>query len=112
MRYTEIECTSRDGKKSCVVLSTFAGKVIRGVAKCDTSLDSYDREKGMALAKARCNVKVAEKRAARARKKYVEAKLILEQAERYVKKMESYMVDSAADLVYDKEKLNELEAFM
>lgn len=48
-----------------VAVSTFAKRMVRGVAKCDPR-DEFDHKKGEALAIARCDLKVAEKRLKRA----------------------------------------------
>ncbi len=52
-----------------IALSTYAGRTVRGVAKCSPD-DEFDVEFGKQLAAARCNQKVAAKRYARARKEY------------------------------------------
>ena len=51
-----------------IAVSTFAGRTVRGIAKCNPK-DSFDLEKGKKLAALRCNEKVAKRRFARARKK-------------------------------------------
>ena len=51
-----------------VAVSTFAKRMVRGVAKCDPR-DEFDHKKGEALAIARCDLKVAEKRMKRANEK-------------------------------------------
>ena len=56
-----------DGKTKVVAVSTYAGKVVRGVAKCDAN-DTFSLKKGKELAAARCNEKIAKKRLARAQK--------------------------------------------
>ena len=53
-----------DNGSKVVAVSSYAGRPVRGVAKCDPR-DSFDIEKGRALAEARCDVKVAQKRADR-----------------------------------------------
>ena len=55
-----------DGKTKVIAVSTYAGKVIRGVAKCDVN-DTFSLEDGKKLAAARCNEKIAKKRLARAK---------------------------------------------
>ena len=72
-----------DGKTKVVAVSTYAGKVVRGVAKCDVN-DTFSLEKGKELAAARCNEKVAKKRFARAQK--VNVDVVLE----YVRLMEKF----------------------
>ena len=51
-----------------IAVSTFAKRMVRGVAKCDPR-DEFDHKKGEALASARCDLKVAEKRMRRADEK-------------------------------------------
>ena len=60
-----------DGKTKVVAVSTYAGKVVRGVAKCDVN-DTFSLEKGKELAAARCNEKVAKKRFTRAQNMYAD----------------------------------------
>lgn len=52
-----------------IAVSSFGEQPVKGVAKCDPS-DTFSFEIGKELAEARCNLKVATKRA-----KYAEAKL-------------------------------------
>jgi len=54
-----------------IALSTYAGRTVRGIAKCHPN-DTFDEEYGKKLAAARCNQKIAAKRYARAHKKYDE----------------------------------------
>ena len=60
-----------DGKTKVVAVSTYAGKVVRGVAKCDVN-DTFSLEKGKELAAARCNENVAKKRLTRAQSLYAD----------------------------------------
>ena len=60
-----------DGKTKVVAVSTYAGKVVRGVAKCDVN-DTFSLEKGKELAAARCNEKIAKKRFTRAQNMHVD----------------------------------------
>lgn len=48
-----------------IAVSTYEGKTVRGVAKCDPK-DTFDFEKGKKLAAGRCALKIAEKRRKRA----------------------------------------------
>ena len=57
-----------DGKTKVIAVSTYAGKAVRGVAKCDIN-DTFSFEKGKELAAARCNQKIAKKRLTRAENK-------------------------------------------
>ena len=49
-----------NNKDVVVAVSSYAGKTVRGVAKCDPR-DTFDIEKGKELAAARCNEKIAYK---------------------------------------------------
>lgn len=65
--------TNKDGTttKAVVALSTYAGRVVRGVAKCRDD-DTFDLEKGKQLAAARCDFKVCSKRMRQSFKKCLE----------------------------------------
>lgn len=52
-------------KRVVVALSTFAGKVVRGVARCAPN-DTFNVEVGKKLAEARCSAKIAHLRLKRA----------------------------------------------
>ena len=80
-----------------IAVSSFAGKTVRGVAKCNPA-DSFDSEKGAALASARCGVKIAEKRVKRAYNKVDEAKAAVEAAMEHLAEMLRYQADSEAKL--------------
>ena len=51
-----------DGHSLVICATTYAGKTVRGIAKCNTEQDTFDLQKGKALAKLRCDCKLAEKR--------------------------------------------------
>lgn len=76
-----------------VALSSFAGKTIKGVAKCDPS-DNFSAEFGAKLASARCNSKVASKRVKHAAKKLIDAQVALEEAQKQFELMSAYYNDS------------------
>lgn len=80
-----------------IAVSSFAGKTVRGVAKCNPA-DNFDSEKGVALATARCGVKIAEKRVKRAYNKVDEAKAAAEAAMEHLAEMLRYQADSEAKL--------------
>ena len=88
-----------DGSFRCTVvcaMSTYAGKTVKGYAKLNPE-DQWDWEKGKALAIARCNAKIAEKRNKRATAKVAEAQAILDEAVAYLNDMLAYHADSADD---------------
>lgn len=80
-----------------IAVSTYAGKTVRGVAKCNPE-DAFSLEHGQALAAARCNEKIAMKRLDRAMRKVEEAAEALKVAQNYFDRMVKYFEDSAANL--------------
>ena len=95
-------------KNKVIAVSTYAGKVVRGVAKCDPR-DEFDLEKGKELAAARCGEKIAAKRFKNASRKYKEANAAKEAADIKVGKMLMYKLDSANAYMKAKEKLEDIE---
>ena len=80
-------------KNKVVAVSTYAGRPVRGVAKCDP-IDAFSLEVGKELAAARCNDRVAEKRLKRAQNKLAEATDALIMAQRQYEKMKQYVEDA------------------
>lgn len=76
-----------DNKIIC--LSTYAKKIVRGVAKCSPN-DNFKLEIGEKLAQLRCDEKIADKRRKRAEEKYIEAIKSLNNAREYFFAMEKY----------------------
>lgn len=72
-----------------VCLSTYAKKVVRGIAKCSPN-DKFNLEMGEKLAQLRCDEKIADKRRKRAEDKYFEAVRGLNDARAYFFAMEQY----------------------
>lgn len=85
------------GSNVIVAASTYAGKVVKGYAKCDPS-DTYDFNKGKELAAARCAEKVALRREKRAARKLAEAERALEAAQAFYDKMLYYSQDAWQDV--------------
>ena len=86
-----------------VAISTFAHKKVAGVAKCAPG-DTFDEEKGKALAAARCNLKIANKRRKWAAQCLAES---IEIAAFWAKResdMQKYFLDTSAS--YDKAALD------
>lgn len=99
-KYIYVVCRDRETKEltgTVVAISSYAGKPVRGIAKCNPG-DSFDVEFGKKLAAARCNLKIAQKRHKRAHDKYLEAvrnaELAAVEAKRNVDKMRDYFCDS------------------
>ena len=98
-----------DGANKIVAVSSYAGKTVRGVAKCDPR-DSFDKNKGEELAQARCNFKVATKRFNRAISEVEKAKQAVITAQKKKKKMESYLTDAHNQLAQADRDLKKIES--
>ena len=93
-----------DGSNKIVAVSSYAGKSVRGVAKCDPR-DEFDLSSGQDLAVARCNMKIAEKRCNRAQKEYRKAVEAYHAANNRLQKMSAYVTDSNEALKAAKQDL-------
>lgn len=82
-----------DGENKVVAVATYAGKPVRGVAKCDPK-DTFDLGIGKELAAARCNAKVAKKRLANAQKHMESARVAYESAKKHYHDMVNYYEDA------------------
>ena len=87
-----------------IAISTYAGKTVRGIAKCHPH-DVMDIERGKVLAANRCNVKIAQKRRARARKKMAEALEENRRTNQYYKAMADYFIDADTALIAAQKEL-------
>lgn len=81
-----------------IAVSRFAGRPVRGKAICAPD-DEFNEDKGMALAKARCDAKVAALRKKRAFKKWNEAQKGLLEATNHYEDMKDYLVNAEAALL-------------
>lgn len=99
---TKYKIFKNEEKGIVIAVSTYAGKNVKGIAKCDPR-DTFDLEKGKKLAISRCNAKIAEKRRKRAYNKKLEAEKILAAAEKHMSAMLNYYRDSciAEDIAKD-----------
>jgi hypothetical protein len=82
-----------DSSNTVIAISTYAGKPIKGVAKCDPN-DKFSYVYGQRLAKARCDVKISRKRYKNANSKVKAAHEALIAAREYYSKMVEYEMDS------------------
>ena len=96
-KYKYITRTKKNGVQQVIAISTYAGKTVRGVANCDPR-DTFSLENGKKLAAARCNLKVAEKRKARATKKYNEAANAVMEQTRFLARMDQYAKDASIEV--------------
>ena len=98
----------KNGKPYQVIaVSTYAGKEVRGVAKCDPR-DEFDLEFGKQLAAARCAYKIAEKRKTRAIAEYRKAAFEADQAAMRFNEMKQYFMDSIDQLDNTIEEIKKL----
>ena len=100
-----------DKQKKVVAVSTYAGKIVRGVAKCDPR-DEFSVEDGKKLAAARCAVKIAKKRNANANAQKKRAYNELVEKQYRLQKMNDYVADSQAALNEANNELATIEASM
>ena len=103
-KYKYITRTKKDGVQQVIAISTYAGKTVRGVANCDPR-DNFSLENGKKLAAARCNLKVAEKRKARAMRKYNEASIAMQEQLRFLDRMDRYAQDANMEVCDAKAEL-------
>ena len=96
-------------KNEVIAVSTFAGKSVRGVAKCNPE-DEFSLADGKALAMARCNEKIAERRLRRANEKIAEARNAYDYAKRTYDKMKNYLLDSDREYAEAKKNVEDILA--
>ena len=94
--------------RTVVCVSTFAGKCVRGVAKCSPD-DTFDEAKGTWLAKLRCDYKIAKKRQRRAKEKMEAASKALDKAEHHYYNMVEYYRDASVGVQFIEEDLDRLD---
>lgn len=90
-----------------IAVSTYAGRTVRGVAKCNPN-DTFDLETGKKLAAARCAYKIAEKRKARAVNEFRKASASLNKAMYKYDEMKQYYMDSVDQLDESIEEIKKL----
>ena len=97
-----------NSENKIIVVSRFAGKAVRGIAKCSPG-DSFDAVFGNKLATARCDAKIAEKRVVRAATLLEEALAQRDAAEARVAKMQQYLLDAGTEMQEAENRVRELE---
>jgi hypothetical protein len=108
MRKFEYKFVINEEKRTVVALSSFAGEVVRGIARCAPT-DVWNVEVGKQWAATRCSAKIAEKRMRRAEEcNAIAADALDFWAERKAK-MEHYERDSAEAYKKAIEDLKNLE---
>lgn len=97
-----------DGANKIIAVSSYAGRPVRGVAKCDPR-DNFNQKKGEELAQARCNLKIALKRAKRANAEVEKAKAERDRAQARIDKMTAYLTDATHQLIQADNELKRIE---
>ena len=92
-----------------IAVSSFAGKPVKGIAKCDPS-DTFSSEVGTELAVARCNNKVAVKRVRYADSKLDEAIKAFMYAKANVERMSAYYEDACKKLAASNDEVDAILA--
>ena len=95
-------------KDTVIAVSSFAGRRVKGVAKCDPR-DSFDLEKGKELAAARCDAKISNKRYKRANEKLSIVTAKLEKYNKELEKALNYYKDAQERLFDSIDELQKLE---
>jgi hypothetical protein len=84
---------TKDNNNTVIVISTYAGKTVKGIAKCDPN-DKFSYVYGQRLARARCDAKISKKRYKNANNKVKAAFEALNAAREYYNRMVEYEMDS------------------
>ena len=98
-KYRWVTYEGLDGQKIVTSISSYAGKTVKGHAKCDP-LDEFSLDKGRSLATARCDEKIAKRRVKRAKHCFEDAKREYDEALKHLQDMCVYYSDAV-------ERLNE-----
>lgn len=101
----------KEGRKITVCVSSYAGHPVRGKSICAAD-DEYDDKAGKALARARCDLTIAQKRAKRAERRYAEAVANYTKAIAFLKDMDDYVCDSKQAVKTAEDILNLMESQM
>lgn len=101
----------KEGRKITVCVSSYAGHPVRGKSICAAD-DEYDVKAGKALARARCDLTIAQKRAKRAERRYAEAVTNYTKAIAFLKDMDDYVCDSKQAVKTAEDVLNLMKSQM
>ena len=101
----------KDGRKVTVVVKKYANKLFRGVSKCLPS-DPFSTYLGELLASLRCTTKVLKAREKNAFKKYYDAVVATEKAEKREANLLKFYNRTVRELRDAQEDLEGLEAYM
>lgn len=106
-KYRFYSHTLKDGTYEIIAASTYAGREVKGRAKCHPE-DIVDLNIGKRLAAARCNAKIAEKRMNRARACADAAAAEVQCAKTHLNKMVTYYSDAVDGLAEAQNRINDI----
>lgn len=95
-------------KNKIIAISSYAGKTVKGYAKCAPE-DTFNTSIGKELAAARCGAKIALKRRKAAEKKYHDAVQELYAAQAKLEKMSNYLIDANARALVARDEVKKIE---
>ena len=109
-QFAKYDKKNPDGSTSKVIvaISTYAGKIVKGFAKCRDT-DEYNEEIGKKLAAARCDLKVCVKRKERALRQKTEVAQKIEKLSKYYLDMCEYYDDALDECVESLERVKAIE---
>ena len=90
-----------------IAMSTYAGETVKGKAICHIE-DTYDEQKGIKLAVARCAERIALKRQARAEKLLAKAQRQMNAAQKYLIDMTNYADDARIEVANAKAEVADI----
>ena len=93
--------------RETICISSYAKKTVKGISKANPN-DVYDKRQGELLAKARCDFKVACKRAKNAAERLNEAEEFMAAISDYYDRMLNYYEDAIAEKTSAKNNLESL----
>lgn len=97
-----------NNKNIVVCTSTYAGRIVKGTAKCSPE-DEFNYEYGCALAKAKCDVKVAQRREANARRRLKRAMQAASELHIEIDKAQSYLNAASNETYWRNQVLREVK---
>ena len=106
-KYKHYSFIVNEDKKKVIAVTHYAGRAIRGIAKCSPE-DAFNMELGCMLAVARAEEKVAKAKVRNASAKYLEAAKAADAAQKRFDDMKQYYIDSVDQLDEIEEELNNL----
>lgn len=94
-------------KNQVIVITHYRGKSIKGVAKCSPE-DEFDLERGTAIAKCRCDLKLMNKKQDDDAKQYVELRRLRDEINNKLEAIGERFIDRADDMDNARDLLHEL----